>query len=133
MAAGRCHCGEIVYSFRGGARDSSVCHCDDCRRCAGAPSVAWMDVASDDFAIERGEPTMYRSSPDAQRYFCGRCGTGLYYVNENALPGLVAIQIATLDDPEAYRPTIHVQMADALSWEEALPGLPRFDRYPTGD
>ena len=130
MPQGRCHCGAIAYRFQGGVRHSSVCHCEDCRRCAGAAGVAWMAVAKDDFAIERGEPKTYRSSPDAERYFCGDCGTGLYYVNENVLPGLVDIQIATLDDPEAYPPRIHVQMADALSWESGLPELPSFDRYP---
>ncbi len=130
MPKGRCHCGAIVYSFQGGVRHSSVCHCEDCRRCAGSASVAWMAVAADDFAIEQGEPKTYRSSPDAERHFCGACGTGLYYVNENILPGLVDIQIATLDDPEAFPPQIHAQMADALAWEEGLPELPKFDRYP---
>lgn len=130
MPTGRCHCGAVVYEFQGGAVHSSVCHCSDCRRCAGAPSVAWMAVRTDDFAIREGQPKLYRSSPDAERWFCGDCGTGLYYVNENVLPGLVDIQLATLDDPEAYPPQLHVQMADALAWEAGLGDLPRFDRYP---
>jgi hypothetical protein len=91
-----------------------------------------MAVASDDFALEQGKPQLYRSSPDAERYFCGDCGTGLYYVNENMLPGLVDIQIATLDDPEPYPPQVHIQMADALGWEAGLGDLPRFDRFPSG-
>ena len=130
MPSGRCHCGKVVYSFQGGVRHSSVCHCEDCRKCAGAPSVAWMAVASDEFAIESGEPALYRSSADAERYFCEKCGTGMYYINEQVLPGLVDIQIATLDDPDAYPPQIHVQTADELSWEGKLADLPRFERYP---
>lgn len=130
MPTGRCHCGNVVYAFQGGVRHCSVCHCTDCRRCAGAPSVVWMAVASDDFAIEQGQPKIYRSSPDAERWFCGDCGTGLYYVNENILPGLVDIQVATLDDPEGFPPELHVQMADAIGWEESLADLPKFERYP---
>lgn len=130
MPSGRCHCGAVAYSFQGGVRHASVCHCEDCRRCAGAAGVAWMAVAADDFAIDRGAPKLYRSSADAERYFCGDCGTGLYYINENVLPGLVDIQIATLDDPAAVAPQIHVQMADALPWEAQLAGLPAFDRFP---
>lgn len=130
MPTGRCHCGAIVYSFRGGVRHSSVCHCTDCRRCAGATGVAWIGVAADDFALEQGEPVLYHSSADAQRFFCGACGTGLWYTNENALPGLVDIQTATLDAPEEFPPQSHVQMADALAWEEDLPGLSRFERFP---
>ncbi len=131
MPTGRCHCGAIVYSFRGGVRHSSVCHCTDCRRCAGSPGVPWIGVAADDFAIEQGHPEMYRSSADAQRFFCGKCGTGLWYTNENALPGMLDIQTATLDDAENYPPTIHVQMADALKWEELLADLPQCDRFPS--
>ena len=133
MPSGRCHCGAIGYSFQGGVRHSSVCHCEDCRRCAGSAGVAWMAVAADDFAIERGTPKLYRSSADAERYFCGDCGTGLYYINENVLPGLVDIQTATLDKPDEFPPACHVQMADALAWEATLNDLPRFDRFPGQD
>ena len=107
-----------------------LCHCRDCRGCAGAHAVAWTAIPSDGFAIKQGAPVLYRSSPDAERWFCGACGTGLYYINEKVLPGLVDIQTATLDDPEAFAPQIHVQMADALGWEAGLDDLPKFDRYP---
>lgn len=130
MPSGRCHCGAIVYSFQGGVRHSSVCHCEDCRRCAGATGVAWISVAADDFAIEQGTPVEYRSSADARRCFCGSCGTGLWYVNENVSPGCVDIQTATLDDAEEFPPEKHVQMAEALAWEGTLHDLPRFDRFP---
>lgn len=130
MPTGRCHCGAVVYEFQGGPVHASVCHCEDCRRCSGAASVGWMAVKADDFSLRQGEPAIYRSSPDAERAFCGQCGTGLYYSNENVLPGLVDIQIATLDDPEAFPPQLHVQMADALGWEATLGDLPKFDRYP---
>lgn len=104
MPKGRCHCGAIVYSFRGGVRHSSVCHCEDCRRCAGSPGVPWIGVAADDFAVEQGQPEAYRSSADVERFFCGKCGCGLWYTNENALPGMVDIQTATLDDPRRIPP-----------------------------
>ncbi len=133
MPKGRCHCGAIVYSFRGAVRHSSVCHCVDCRRCAGSSGVQWIGVAADDFAVEQGQPEVYRSSADVERFFCGKCGCGLWYTNENALPGLVDIQTATLDDPEEFPPLVHVQIADALSWEDTLADLPRFDRFPPGN
>ncbi len=132
MAGGGCHCGAVRYRVGGEPKHASVCHCEDCRRCAGATGIAWMAVGSDDFAVVEGEPALYRSSPDAERYFCGQCGTGLYYVNEKVLPGLVDIQIATLDHPENYPPQIHVQTADEVPWESALGELPRFERYPAG-
>ena len=133
MPQGRCHCGAIVYSFQGGARHSSICHCNDCSRCAGAAGVAWIGVAADDFAIEQGQPTLYRSSPDTERYFCGKCGTGLWYINENVSPGSVDIQCATLDDPDEFAPEKHVQMAEAFSWEAGLHDLPSYKHFPSSD
>ena len=43
---------------------------------------------------------------------------------------MVDILTATLDDPEAFAPGLHVQMADALKWERGLEELPKFDRFP---
>lgn len=130
MTSGRCHCGEVVYRFQGGVRHSSICHCEDCRRCAGAAGVGWVGVAADDFAIEQGTPVVYESSRDTLRYFCGKCGTGLWYTSENVSPGAVDIQTATLDDPDEFPPDKHVQMADSLKWEAILPDLPKHDRFP---
>ena len=95
--------------------------------------MPWIGVAADDFAIEQGEPIEYRSSPDTQRYFCGKCGTGLWYINENVSPGSVDIQIATLDDPEEFAPDKNVQMGEALSWEASLHELPKYERFPSSE
>lgn len=130
MITGGCHCGAIRFRADGEPKHAALCHCEDCRRCAGATGVAWLAVASDGFAVTEGEPALYRSSATAERYFCGACGSGLYYVNETVLPGLVDVQIATLDEPEQHPPQIHIQTADALAWEWELADLPRFDRYP---
>jgi hypothetical protein len=70
------------------------------------------------------------SSTHAARYFCARCGTGLYYVNEEALPGLVDIQTCTLDNPEALTPRLQVQAAEQLGWTLEMANLPKFDRFP---
>lgn len=130
MPSGRCHCGAIAYRFEGPAHHASVCHCDDCRRCAGATGVAWIGVKAAHFVIEQGEPVAYRSSADATRYFCGQCGTGLYYINEAYSPGAIDIQTATLDDPAAFPPQLHVQLADTVAWEASLTDLPGFARFP---
>jgi hypothetical protein len=51
-------------------------------------------------------------------------------VNEAVLPGLVDIQTATLDDPDALPPQLHVQAAERLRWISTMESLPAFDRYP---
>lgn len=126
---GGCHCGVSRYIARGTPQHVSVCHCGDCRRCAGAPFVSWAAFSSADFESS-GDIKAYASSNDAVRYFCTHCGTGLFYVNEEALPGLVDIQTCTLDNPEALAPQLHVQTAEQLGWTLGLENMPKFDRFP---
>lgn len=92
--------------------------------------VGWVGVAATDFRIDSGQPRTWSSNNKAFRYFCANCGTGLYYTNEEVIPGLVDVQIATLDDPTAVSPEIQVQLAERLPWVEHLPQIPGFDRYP---
>lgn len=127
---GGCHCGAVRYELSGAAEHSSVCHCADCRHIAGAPMVGWTGVKAERFRVTKGEPATYRSSALAERTFCARCGTGLWYVNETVLPGLVDVQTCTLDDPEALVPAVQIQTAERLAWVPELAALPGFERYP---
>jgi hypothetical protein len=126
---GGCHCGAARYIASGEPQHVSVCHCSDCRKSAGAPFVSWAAFQKADFKSS-GEISVYNSSGNAVRHFCTKCGTGLYYVNEDVLPGLVDIQTCTLDDPEQLTPALHVQYAEHLGWTEKLADLQKFPRYP---
>lgn len=131
MATGGCHCGAVRYRIEGELIYAAVCHCDDCRRSAGAITVGWTAYPVGGLTIEQGETREYASFENGRRHFCPTCGTGLFYYNEASLPGVVDIQLATLDDPENHAPAIHVQTADELPWEAGLADLPRFERYPS--
>ena len=103
MLKGRRHCGAIRYEMPAEVLHCSLCHCADCRRHAGAPMVAWAMVPAGQLRV-MGHPKVYRSSEHGRRHFCEACGTGLFYVNEAVLPGMVDVQTATLDDPGADQP-----------------------------
>nr|WP_235885477.1 GFA family protein [Bradyrhizobium niftali] len=45
--------------------------------------------ADDAVTVTKGEPKVYSSSEHGRRHFCGNCGTGLFYVNANMLPGII--------------------------------------------
>lgn len=130
--AGGCHCGAIRYTLLGKPERHSVCHCADCRRSAGAPLVAWAIVATDRLTIE-GEPVAYASSEHGRRHFCGVCGTGLFYTNDVIFDGLMDVQTATLDDPDAFTVECQVQTADRVRWIDGLAALPAYERYPPMD
>ena len=130
--SGGCHCGSVRYRVNGELQYAALCHCSDCRKSAGAPVVSWAAFANDALTIEQGNVTTHNSSGSAMRSFCPRCGTGLFYRNEAVLPGLVDIQSATLDDPDALPPQVHIQVAERINWMESQHSLPTFDRYPAG-
>lgn len=76
-----------------------------------------------------GTPRIYQSSESGRRHFSGECGTGLFYSNDAALPGLLDIQSGTFDDPGARPPHIHVQTAERLGWLDDFDAMPKFERY----
>lgn len=129
MLTGRCHCGAVAYEMAGETIHQALCHCTDCRRASGAPMVAWAMVPADRVKIE-GETRAYASSEHGRRHFCAACGTGLFYTNEAVFPGLIDVQTATLDDPDAIAPTMQIQVAERIGWMATAHELPAFERYP---
>lgn len=129
MPEGQCHCGAVRYEMPAEAVHSGVCHCTDCRRHSGAPMVTWAMVPTEQVTIS-GETATYASSEHGRRQFCPKCGTGLFYLNDQVFPGLIDVQTATLDDPDAIPPTAQIQVADRIGWMERLDELPAFPRYP---
>ncbi|AZI35965.1 hypothetical protein NT2_04_03920 [Caenibius tardaugens NBRC 16725] len=127
---GGCHCGAVRYEVTGHAAHHAICHCDDCRASSGAPMVAWYAVGEDQFRLTAGEPTVFEGATGAERAFCPRCGTGLFYRNAQILPGIVDIQSATFDDPAEQPPTIQIQCAERLPWVTQMAAMPEFARYP---
>jgi len=130
--AGGCHCGAIRYEVEGDPITHALCHCSDCRRHAGAPMVGWTMYRQAALAVTQGTPKVYASSDHGRRHFCVDCGTGLFYFNEEMLPGLIDIQSATYDDPNAIPARCHIQVADRIGWMEQAHSLPQFPRFPSG-
>ncbi len=131
MLTGGCRCGAVRYRIE--ATDTTrhgLCHCRDCQRSAGAPAVAWLAVPKDSFQLTQGTPTRWDGTGGAERYFCGTCGTGVYYLNDGVLPGICDVQSSTLDDAAAHAPALQIQCADRLPWMAHLHEMPGVERYP---
>lgn len=127
---GGCQCGAVRYEVNGEPRHAGLCHCSDCRKSSGAPMVAWAAFTEDQFKIIAGEAVTFNSSGSSMRSFCPKCGTGLYYRNAEYLPGIVDVQSATLDDPDALPPGAHIQVAERIGWMADAHNLPTFERFP---
>lgn len=130
MISGQCLCGAIKYELSGKPITVALCHCRDCQRAAGAPMVTWAMFPETALSITKGQPKTINSSGTAMRSFCANCGSGLFYRNAEILPGIVDVQTATLDDPEAFAPIAQIQTAERMNWLPHIHELTEFERYP---
>ena len=55
----------------------------------------------------------------------------MFYRNEAILAGIVDVQTATLDDPNALPPAIQIQTAERLGWVSHINELPEYERFPS--
>ncbi|MGL6224535.1 MAG: GFA family protein, partial [Steroidobacteraceae bacterium] len=78
---GSCLCGAIRYRFALPPLWVAHCHCTMCRRAQGAGFVTWVGTGGESFELlgDAGRLRSYRSSTEATRSFCGRCGTPLIF------------------------------------------------------
>lgn len=130
---GGCQCGAVRYELSDEPDRVSICHCRDCQKSAGAPMVIWAMLPKEKFRVTKGEARAVNSSGDSFRYFCPDCGTGLYYINETFLPGLIDVQATTLDEPDAFVPNVQVQTGEQAIWVPHLGEIDAFRRYPGMD
>jgi hypothetical protein len=75
--SGQCLCGAVRFTASDVETRHHVCHCGMCRRWSGGPAFA---AVAQGVAFE-GEENIarYRSSDWAERCFCKKCGTSLFY------------------------------------------------------
>lgn len=132
MPSGGCQCGAVRYQAEGDPLHNALCHCADCRASSGAPVVGWIAYKEGQVTVLSGDLTTYEGKTGSLRQFCPKCGTGLFFRNEDVLPGIVDVQSATLDNPDDAPPQIQIQCAERIAWMQDLSGLPEFERFPSG-
>ncbi|HUK81960.1 MAG TPA: GFA family protein [Verrucomicrobiae bacterium] len=112
---GGCSCSKIRYRAVGPPKFQGNCHCENCRRAAGAQSVAWISIEKKSFAIVRGKPKRYRTKTKAWRTFCPACGTSLTYESPKRLRD-IDITTASLDHPGKFPPNRDFFVEEKLPW-----------------
>ena len=91
---GRCLCGAVTITAQPTSRHLDACHCTMCRRWGGGALI--VAQCTDDADVGGASSiTTYDSSEWAERAFCNRCGTHLYYRLKAG--GLLAIPVGLLD------------------------------------
>ena len=97
-AKGGCLCGAVRFDARDVDVHFHACRCSMCQRWCGGPGFAAVvgDVVFDDeTALVR-----YASSDWAERGFCGRCGSSLFYFLKPIAQ--FNFQVGTFDDSTVF-------------------------------
>ena len=132
-ATGGCACGAVRYEVSAQALMAAICHCRDCQRTGGGPYAGHSFVPAGGFQLTKGAPAVYETRSDSghkvSRFFCRGCGSPLY-AKSTSMPDGVGIRASSLDDPDGFRPTMHVFTDSAPSWAFSSDALPKFARTP---
>ena len=77
-AKGKCLCGAVGFTAKQAVKSVGACHCKMCRKWGGGPFMAVN--CGTDVSFEGAENvSVFDSSAWAERGFCSKCGTHLFY------------------------------------------------------
>lgn len=75
---GSCLCGEVKIEAANMKTELGVCHCGMCRRWSAGPFLG-VDCGTEITIHGQEHLSVYNSSDWAERAFCNKCGTNLFY------------------------------------------------------
>ncbi len=129
---GGCLCGAVRYMTTAQPVFSGVCHCRDCQRFTGSAFGTVAGVPKEAITIDGTMKTFTSAGSSGLpilRYFCPECGSSIAE-EAGVLPGLLILNVGTLDDPKVVAPQREIFCDDALPWVQLTGGLPRFSKHP---
>jgi hypothetical protein len=97
---GQCMCGAVKFTLRDVKTEFGACHCEMCQRWAGSALLA-ITVPPETVTFDGGENVQtFQSSEWAERGWCGKCGSGMWYRVTSPGPygGTYHMPIGLLDD-----------------------------------
>ena len=105
--AGQCMCGEVRFTAQDVPQEFGTCHCKMCQRWLGS-ALLGVTIAEKNLSWQ-GENNIatLQSSGWAERAWCSKCGTGLWYrvTADGPLNDNYEIPIGIFDDAEGFKMT----------------------------
>ncbi|MFK7957429.1 MAG: GFA family protein [Lysobacterales bacterium] len=95
--SGTCLCGAITLNAEHASPHVGGCHCRMCRRWGGGPYLE-LDCGSQVSITGEEHLSVFSSSDWAERGFCARCGTHIFYRLKESGQHMVAVGL--FDDQE---------------------------------
>lgn len=122
--SGKCLCGGVSFTLALADTKAHVCHCHMCRKSgSGGPTIS---VDCENVKIN-GEDNLswYRSSKSAERGFCKKCGSSLFF---RLIDGSSYMNVSTgvLDDESGITIRDHIYVDCKPSYYDFADKCPRF-------
>ncbi len=126
QTTGGCLCGSVTFTAELPSKWVAHCHCTMCQRTHGAAFVTWVSVEEKRVTVRdlQGVLRWYSSSMPAQRGFCKRCGSTLFF-RSTKWPGELHIARANFNGPVDRRPQVHAYFDTHVDWFEVNDNLPK--------
>lgn len=93
--SGKCLCGSVAFTAQIAEPHIGACHCAMCRKWSSGP---FMEVDCGSEVTYKGEEniSLFSSSDWAERGFCAKCGSNLFYRMKES--GQTMMAVGLLDD-----------------------------------
>ena len=129
---GECSCGAVRYRLTTEPMFVHCCHCRDCQKQTGGAFAINALIETDRIEVIAGEPRPISMPTDSGRphdiHRCPTCQTAVWS-DYGRRPALRFVRVATLDDPTAITPDVHIFTRSKLPWVRLPDGVPAFEVY----
>lgn len=124
--SGECLCGAVRFRADWPSLFVAHCHCTMCQRAHGAAFVTWVSVPSRQAHIDDPDAMLrwHQSSLEAERGFCGSCGSSLFFRSKR-WPNELHIARANFIGEVDRTPQVHAFYDTHVDWIGMDDGLPR--------
>lgn len=105
---GSCLCGAVHISAKTTSEHVGACHCGMCRKWTGGPLLA-VDCGNDVSFEGKENISTFDSSEWAERGFCSKCGTHLFYRLKQQNQYIVPVGLLDNYQPAAFDHQIFIE------------------------
>ena len=125
---GGCRCGQVRLRITTPPLLTMACHCTGCQRMTASAFSLSAAIASDGFAITKGEPVIGGLHGATRHYFCPHCLSWLFTLPER-VDEFVNIRTTLLDNVPGLEPFIETCTREKLPWA-VTPAVHSFEMFP---
>jgi len=128
---GSCLCGGIKFSTQGLHRHVGNCHCSQCMKTHGNYAAYTMIKDKNIKFFRKKTLTWYKSSRNAKRGFCNKCGASAFFKSINSND--IHISAGLFDKTLKLKTIRNIFTKNKLKYYKLDKRMPRYSRYSYKD